>query len=421
MEPKHTLLLGCIADDFTGASDAASFLAGQGLRVILLNGIPSAGAQPFPSGADAVVVALKTRNIPPQEAVALTGQAEAFLRRQGAEHLYLKYCSTFDSTPKGNIGPVADAALERLNLPYTLLCPSLPVNGRTVRDGVLYVNGQPLAESSMRDHPLNPMWDSRISELMKPQSKYPCVVWEGEKLTWPEGRVRQALEALQREHPHFYLVPDYETSAQGERIAAQFGHLPLLTGGSGLLEHLARQSGASPAGAAALPRRTVRGRSLLLSGSCSVATREQLRRYEASGGTLLCLSPHTLLTDPGCLDDIWLHVLEQPDVLVRSAPQNPCDTKAEQTRFSAALEAGFAALGKRALEAGFTQFIVAGGETSGAVMQALGFQSFWIGENVAPGVPVLIPTQAPDLRLVLKSGNFGQPEFFLDALRMTQQ
>jgi len=170
----HSLFLGCVADDFTGAGDAASFLVNQGIPALLYNGIPKS-AEGLGDCA-AAVIALKTRSAPVREAVEDSRQAFRFLIEQGAGQLYSKYCSTFDSTPAGNIGPVTDAMLEELDLPWTLLCPSLPVNGRVVREGRLCVDGVPLDESHMKNHPLNPMWDSFIPKLMEPQGKYPCLV-----------------------------------------------------------------------------------------------------------------------------------------------------------------------------------------------------------------------------------------------------
>ena len=196
----HGLRIGCIADDFTGGSDAASFLRKAGLETVLVDGTGGLGILKTLQ-AEAAVVALKSRSIPAAEAVSQTLAAARELLALGAGQLYFKYCSTFDSTPRGNIGPVTDALMELTESRYTLLCPSLPVNGRTVRGGILYVNGVPLAESPMRDHPVNPMTCSEISALMKPQSRCPCLAL-GEPETW-DG----ALAAALAEYPRFTLVP----------------------------------------------------------------------------------------------------------------------------------------------------------------------------------------------------------------------
>ncbi|MFR9254759.1 MAG: four-carbon acid sugar kinase family protein [Merdibacter sp.] len=204
-------------------------MAKSGARVIMCNEIPGKMTADF----DALVVALKSRSAAKEEALAQSGQALQFLREQGCEQFYFKYCSTFDSTPQGNIGVVMDALMEALDVPYSLLCPSLPVNGRTVLNGILYVNGQPLSESPMKDHPLNPMWDSEIANLMRPQSHFPCEVMSREQMK------TEWIEQLKQKHAkeRFYLIPDYETDADGEQIASLFGDLPLLSGGSGLLEY----------------------------------------------------------------------------------------------------------------------------------------------------------------------------------------
>ena len=178
--------IGVIADDFTGAGDIGSFLQKNGSKTLLFTEIPSA----FSSSADCAILALKSRSAEPEEAVRQAKEAAAFLKKAGAERIYFKYCSTFDSTPKGNIGVVLDALLEELKLSFTILCPSLPVNGRTVKDGILFVNGVPLAESPMKDHPLNPMWDSGIPELMRLQSRHPCFVLKREDMTFEKVQKR---------------------------------------------------------------------------------------------------------------------------------------------------------------------------------------------------------------------------------------
>ena len=224
------MYFGCIADDFTGASDAASFLQKGGMRVVLVNGVPrEPGKGGLAEAVDGVVIALKSRALPPGEAVDQTLVAARWLREAGAEQIYVKYCSTFDSTEKGNIGPVCDRLLEWTGQRFTLLCPSLPANGRTVKNGILYVNGTPLAESPMSRHPVNPMKKSRIRDLMEGQSRYPCYETGAGCGGVAEGELPE----------HYYLVPDYETQKDGQAIARRFGDLGLLTGGSGLCEALA--------------------------------------------------------------------------------------------------------------------------------------------------------------------------------------
>lgn len=263
---NHTVLFGCVADDFTGASDAASFLAKQGVQTILCNGIPDPESD-LPD-CQAVVIALKTRSISPIRAAHEVRAALFRLDELGAKQFYVKYCSTFDSTPTGNIGPSVDAAMEVFHVPYTLLCPSLPVNGRTVRGGKLFVNGVPLNESHMKNHPLNPMWDSNIAMLMKPQGKYPCLILNAESMRESSETILTLVEKFHESHEHFYIIPDYETDEQGARIADLFSKLQLFTGGSGLLEHLAPRLPVGSTGQRFPPAAT-EGRGIILCGSCS--------------------------------------------------------------------------------------------------------------------------------------------------------
>lgn len=406
MAEKH-IQIGCIADDFTGAGDAASFLAKSGLRTILQNGVP-AGAR-LEEPCDAVVIALKTRSVSPEEASRQTLRALRWLKDAGTKQFYIKYCSTFDSTPTGNIGPAVDTAMEFLNVPYTLLCPSLPANGRTVRAGRLYVHGIPLEQSPLRTHPLNPMWDSYIPALMRGQGKYPCVVLNG-----------GAAEDISQRAERCYLVPDYETDDQGRQIAEQFGHLPLLTGGSGLLEHISARSDCRSSGDIA--GCGTLGRGIILCGSCSQMTNRQIAHFRSRGGTCISLDPQRLFTEETHLEDIWraVHDSQEP-VLVHSTRPIPSSENRAERLFdpSQAVERAMAELGRRAVEAGFHRIIAAGGETSGAVMLALSMDSFHVGPSIAPGVPVLTPIGHSEKRIVLKSGNFGQEDFFERALAAT--
>ena len=408
----HGLRIGCIADDFTGGSDAASFLRKAGLETVLVDGTGGLGILKTLQ-AEAAVVALKSRSIPAAEAVSQTLAAARELLALGAGQLYFKYCSTFDSTPRGNIGPVTDALMELTESRYTLLCPSLPVNGRPVRGGILYVNGVPLAESPMRDHPVNPMTCSEISALMKPQSRCPCLAL-GEPGTW-DG----ALAAALAEYPRFTLVPSYETDEDGERIARAFGGLPLLTGGSGLLEHLGRRFGGSRteelpgAVCPGLPR-------LLLAGSCSAMTQRQVDAYLAHGKAAVRIEPDKLLQGLQTEEALRQAIQAADGDLLLYSTASPGQVRHSQRRgakaVSGLLEPLMGRLAVYGREAGFRRIIVAGGETSGAVIRALGVRAFRIGEDAAPGVPELWSADRPELCLALKSGNFGDEGFFLRAL-----
>lgn len=409
-------VFGCIADDFTGASDAASFLVKGGMSVRLCSGIPQAEGSPEAEDAQAVVIALKSRTQKTDEAVADSVRAAEYLLRQGVQQIYFKYCSTFDSTPEGNIGPVADALMDLTGSPCTVLCPALPVNGRTVEGGRLLVNGVPLHESPMKDHPLTPMWDCRIHKLMEPQSRYACFYISREGLDNLENLPDQPC----------YLIPDYQDAGDGERIASACFHLPFLTGGSGLLEPLAKLWTKKLSGAGKIPESGTRGRALLVAGSCSKATLGQIAWYRDQGNPCYKLDPQAMLEGRQTLEDAWNFIEansgEDTAALVYSS-DTPEKVKEYQRlgaeKVAAMLEDAMAQLAVRAVKAGYTRIISAGGETSGAVAGGLGFASCWIGQSVAPGVPVMIPVERPDIRMVLKSGNFGQEDFFQRALSMT--
>lgn len=422
LKPDH-ILLGCVADDFTGAGDAASFLANQGIKTLLFNGIPDDSESV--SDCCCIVIALKTRSIPAADAVRLTLEAVSWLKAHRTEQIYLKYCSTFDSTPKGNIGPDIDAVLEQLDLPYTLLCPSLPVNRRIVKDGVLIVDDIPIAQGPMARHPLNPIWASQIRDLMQPQGKYPCMILNGELLDRSEEEILAAVDAFRQGKDHFYIIPDYTTDRQGEKIVRVFGKHGLLTGGSGILKHLADlyQEAYDCAPGEKLPAGTP-GKGIILSGSCSTATGAQCRAYEGEHPSF-CVCPSKLLSGSQTVDTLWAAVREQKleESLIYSAgatdPESLVYTDEKQAACaSLILEQTMADLGRRAFENGYTRIVAAGGETSGAVALALGFKGFIVGESIAPGVPILIPLHNQDMRIALKSGNFGGPDFFSKALSM---
>lgn len=408
-------IFGCIADDFTGAGDAASFLVKGGMSVTFYNGIPDAQTGKS-DDAQAIVIALKSRTQETAAAVRDTLAAARFLISRGVKQIYYKYCSTFDSTPEGNIGPVSDALMDLLNVPCTILCPALPVNGRTVEDGRLMVNGVPLHESHMKDHPLTPMWDCRIDKLMEPQSQYPCFC-RNEDLPADHPQRSEALGP-------YYLIPDYRCEEDGVRIVSTFGHLPLLTGGSGLLEPLARMWTEKLASKGTIPESGTRGQALLLAGSCSKATLAQIAWYQRQGGLSCKLDPFAMTEGRQTVEEVWEVIRTHPDtpVLVYSSdtPENVRKSqKLGIQKVADLLEGATARLAAMAAEAGYTRIISAGGETSGAVTKGLGFSSYRIGENVAPGVPIMVPAERPDIRLVLKSGNFGQEDFFGRALQMT--
>lgn len=414
--------IGCIADDFTGASDAASFLKKGGLTTILCNGVPREQDIDV-EGCDAIVVALKTRSVEKESAVRKSLEALEFLKKIGAGQIYFKYCSTFDSTPAGNIGPVADSIMESLGCKYTLLCPALPVNRRIVNNGRLFVDGIPLDQGHMRNHPLNPMWDSYIANLMAPQSPYPCKIVDFRLLNNPK-LLQDRIDEWCSEHEHFYLIPDYAEDKDGEKIAEFFGEYPFLTGGSGLLEHLAHHWEKDKNDGKIFPN-AVSGAAIGLCGSCSKATGEQISHYKSVGGKYICVDPQLILSGKQSIESIWQTVSHSDtEVLVYSigAEIPPVKTGDPDVdlRSSKVVEDVMSELGKLAYASGYTRIIVGGGETSGAVIEALGLNSFYIGESIAPGVPIMIPTSQTEMRIALKSGNFGESDFFVKAFDMTK-
>lgn len=415
---KRKLVMGCIADDFTGASDAASFLQKSGLKTILYNGIPQMDCL---EDFDAVVIALKTRTSPVAEAVQESLNALDWLRQAGAKQLYIKYCSTFDSTQKGNIGPIVDAAMEKYDIPYTLLCPSLPVNGRTVKNGRLYVNGVPLHETHMKNHPLTPMWDDRIEELMKSQGKYACMTLSLEELSKGREYIIKRVEAFGQDKIHFYIIPDYYEEEHKEIIYEIFCDLPLLTGGSGILS--SSQLG-EETGQKVRKCRTSRGKTILFAGSCSKITLEQIEEFRRRDYPLIKIDPMALLYNEISVEDIWNMIGGQHRVLVYSADtaENVREIqKFGKEKVANLIENTISDLARKSVDNGYTQIIVAGGETSGAVTRSLGYNSYIIGESVAPGVPMMIPVNDENIRLVLKSGNFGAPDFFEQAVVLTER
>lgn len=412
--------IGCIADDFTGASDAASFLAKAGMRTILFNGIPKIDLH---ENCDAVVIALKTRSAPADRAIADSVASVEWLKQQGTTQYYSKYCSTFDSTPKGNIGPILDALLENLQVKSSILCPALPINGRTVRNGILYVNGIPLADSPMKNHPLNPMWDSDIAVLMRPQSKYPCLKISMEEMQRGKESVLREIEKETTGISHFYLIPDYYEDAHAERIVDTFGASTILSGGSGILTALGRRAMGDSGVNSSLPS-AVSGKAIILAGSCSEATRRQICEYQKKDHRSVKMNPLHLINGIDRAESYWKQAKDQDGVLIYSS-DSPEEVRKVQKAVgrsaSECLEKTTAKLALMGRNDGYTRFIVAGGETSGAVTQALGYDAYWIGDSVAPGVPIMMPLGHPEIRLLLKSGNFGQPDFFLRALEMTCQ
>jgi uncharacterized protein YgbK (DUF1537 family) len=413
-------LLGCIADDFTGATDLAGMLVRAGMRTVQTIGVPGAA----PDGADAIVVALKSRNLPAAEAVAQSLAALRWLRAAGARRFYFKYCSTFDSTDAGNIGPVADALLSELGAPFTIACPAFPENGRTIFNGHLFVGELLLSESGMRHHPLTPMTDPNLVRVLQRQTRRRVgLVGHAAVAAGPE-RIRARFDELRREGVAIAVV-DATSNADLLRLGTACADLPLVTAGSGVALGLVpayRAAGlfAPPGSADALP--PARGLRAIVAGSCSVATRGQVAAAIAAGIPALRLDPARLAEDRAAVSAAlaWAQPLLANGPVLLYATAAPEDVRAAQEklgreRAGAVVEDALAAIARGLVDLGVGALVVAGGETSGAVVNALGVRALRIGPEIAPGVPWTAALSGPPLALALKSGNFGEPAFFTEA------
>ncbi len=397
--------IGVIADDFTGASDIALTLAEGGMRTAQFVGIPDQAVD-----VDAGVVALKSRTIPVDEAIKQSLAACDWLRAQGAEQIIFKVCSTFDSTDAGNIGQVTQALADRLNAKHVLACPAFPANGRSVYMGHLFVGDVLLNECGMQDHPLTPMTDPDLRRVL------------GRQTTWPVGHIAHPIvargadavkDALPK-NPAMMII-DAITDADLATIGlAARGHT-LLTGGSGIALGLPANFGARPA----VPKWDgIAGPGAILSGSCSRATRGQVAYYKS-------LAPSVEVTAEGVISgqitsDViadWVMSQTHPPLVYSSA--DPAIVAQAQSDFGRETIAGkiegfFSSLAATLAERGLKRLVVAGGETSGAVVTGLSAQVLHIGPKLAAGVPAV---RHGDMALALKSGNFGGEDFFITALR----
>ena len=420
--PANRILLGCIADDMTGATDLANTLVREGMRTVQMIGVPPPGiAVP---DSDAVVVALKSRTIPAAEAIEQSLAALAWLRPAGARQYFFKYCSTFDSTDQGNIGPVADALLAALDAGFTIACPAFPENGRTIFQGHLFVGRQLLSESGMRHHPLTPMTDSDLVRVLGRQTKAKVDLVPYATVRQGPAAIDAAFAALSAAGARHAIVDAVEDQ-QLRDIGTAAANLALVTGGSGIAiglpENFRRKGLLGPAaGADALP--AIRGTAAVLSGSASTATLGQVEAFRAARPAFR-LDPLALARgeDQAAAAVAWARPLLAggPVLIYASAP--PAEVAAAQAalgreRAGALIEAALAAVARGLVEAGVRRLVVAGGETAGAVVQALGVRALRIGPQIDPGVPATVSLDERPLALALKSGNFGGVDFFAKAI-----
>ncbi len=415
------MLLGCIADDFTGATDLANNLVRSGMRVLQTIGVPADGAA---VDADAVVVSLKSRTIAPEAAVAQSLAACRWLRGQGARQIYFKICSTFDSTDRGNIGPVAEALMAELGAAFAIACPAFPEAQRSVFKGHLFVGDVLLSDSGMRHHPLTPMTDANLVRVLQRQVRGRVGLVEHAAVRAGAGAIRQRFGALQAEG-HTLAIADAIHNEDLMALGTAAAELPLVVAGSGLALGLPQNFGISPAAAAAqLP--AARGSRAIVSGSCSLASNEQVARFKAAGHAAFAVDPLALAMgrDVAAQALAWAAPkLGRAPVLVYATAEAQAVQQVQAQlgveRAGALVEQALAAVARGLVEQGVGQLVVAGGETSGACVQALGVQRLRIGAQIDPGVPwchAASPAAGPQgLHIALKSGNFGGPDFFTRA------
>jgi uncharacterized protein YgbK (DUF1537 family) len=419
-------LLGCIADDYTGATDLASNLVEAGMRVVQTLGVPaSRGAI---AGADAVVIALKTRSVHRNDAVRQSLEALHALQAMGAQRYYFKYCSTFDSTDEGNIGPVAEALLETLAAPQTIFCPAFPDNARTVYNGHLFVSGRLLNESGMEHHPLNPMTDSHLVRLLSKQTKQNVDLLPYSLVQDGADSIRHGLRVLWERHKPLVII-DALSNDHLRSISLACADMPLVTGGSGLaieLPNAYRMSGLLSGFPSKPEMPSVIGRTAILSGSCSKATQDQVAFMQSRCLTYPLDVQGCIRHPESAVDAIVQWAIKQtagtPILIYSTAESN--DVASVQSEFGRelsanAIESAFATIARRLVDqCQVRRMIVAGGETSGAVVSQLGVRTLRIGPRIVAGVPWTESIDGQPLALALKSGNFGAPDFFQKAMEM---
>ncbi|MDB2407735.1 four-carbon acid sugar kinase family protein [Jannaschia sp.] len=405
--------LGCIGDDFTGSSDLANTLAKQGMRVAQYTGVPDG---PADASVEAGVLALKSRSTPVADAVTQSLAALDWLRAQGCTQIFFKYCSTFDSTPEGNIGPVADALAEALGAEGVIVCPAFPGTGRSVYQGHLFVNDTLLSESGMQNHPLTPMTDPDLRRWLALQTRHAvghvpaATVFRGAEAIADAIQTQVAGGAR-------YVVVDAIDDANLFEIGTAAKTRPLITGGSGVAIGLPRNFGCTPG---AVDWTGQPGRAVALSGSCSTATRAQVA-YHAARHPVREIVAADVIEGRITVAQVAEWALAQEGLPLAYSSADPEAVKAVQAQFgreasAAALEDFFAEVARRAVAGGATRIITAGGETSGAVIEGLSLDTLAIGPEIDPGVPAL--RAGPDLVVALKSGNFGAEDFFEKADRV---
>jgi uncharacterized protein YgbK (DUF1537 family) len=419
------ILLGCIADDFTGATDLANNLVRAGMRVIQTVGVPEGDLE---IDVDAVVIALKSRTIAPEVAVEQSLKALAWLKKCGAHQIYFKYCSTFDSTDQGNIGPVTHALMQAMSASFTVVTPAFPDNGRTIFKGHLFVGDVLLSDSSMRNHPLTPMSDSNLVRLMQAQYPDPVGLIDYKVVSKGSVAIKERITELTRQGIKAAVV-DALSNTDLVELGLAVKDLPLVTAGSGLAIGLPQNFGLKPSlSQTHLP--SPYGHRAILSGSCSEMTLKQVEHFKKQGHPFFALNPMELSRDWSYLDQAvqWARsefTKSEGPVLIysTSAPEQVRSVQRELSVGQAGelVEKAMGELARALIQMGVGQLLVAGGETSGVCVQSLKITQLQIGPQIDPGVPWCFARTPSSLHLALKSGNFGREDFFSYAWSVLDQ
>ncbi|MGE8175070.1 3-oxo-tetronate kinase [Pseudomonas fluorescens] len=419
-------LLGCIADDFTGATDLANMLVRGGMRTVQSIGIPSSEVAAG-IDADAIVIALKSRTTPVAEATEQSLAALAWLREQGCEQIFFKYCSTFDSTAAGNIGQVSEALLAALGSDFTLACPAFPENGRTVFRGHLFVQNQLLSESGMQHHPLTPMTDANLVRVLQSQTGLNVGLLRYDTIAQGAEQVRARIAELRAQGVGI-AIADALSDSDLYTLGTACADLPLLTGGSGLAlglpENFRRAGKLRDLDASKLT--PISGGEVVLAGSASVATNGQVAAWLEAGRPALRIDPLALAAGEPVVAQALAFARDHKETVLIYATSSPEEVKVVQQqlgveRAGSLVENALGEIAQGLRQSGVRRFVIAGGETSGAVVQALGVQLLRIGVQIDPGVPATVSSTDEPLALALKSGNFGGRDFFSKALQQLAQ
>ena len=418
--------LGIIGDDFTGSSDIANNLKKSGMQVSMYAGVPNLlPEEAKKEQTDAAVIALKTRTAPIEDAIRESLEALSWLKDCGCEQFIFKYCSTFDSTKEGNIGPVTDAIMEKLNTDFTIACPSFPDAGRTVYFGHMFVNGKPLNESGMENHPLTPMTDHNLVRWLGHQTKNNVGLVDSQTISKGENSVKDKMENLKK-NGYKYAIIDTIKNDDFDIICNAVKNLPLLTGGSGIalgLPKIYKDRGLLSASNFQIPENN--SNAIILSGSCSVTTINQINIYKENNPSFY-ISPDEVINNDDLIEKVlsWIKDNETQSPLVYSSSDIKSVSEKQkqygQELLANKIEKFFELLSKRLVKDNFGTFISAGGETSGAVIKGLGIQELKIGKEISHGIPALWSPESSGNKPVfvtLKSGNFGQDDFFTRALK----